>query len=83
MNAVKTPNHVLRLQGVQCPFNYVKTKLYMEDMDLGETIEVVVDEGEPSRHVPKSLTEDGQTVLNTFKDGEGLVHIVIEKTADY
>lgn len=83
MNQTYTPVETLHLHGVKCPFNYVKTKLFMEEMELGEIIEAVVDEGEPSDHVPKSLKEDGQTILDTFKDDEGFVHILVEKTAEY
>lgn len=74
---------VLDYRGVQCPYNYVKTKLYLEELDLNEIVEVIVDEGEPSRHVPKSLQEDGQTILESFTDGEGRAHFVVQKTADY
>lgn len=78
-----TPDETLKLRGVKCPFNYVKAKLYLEEMELGEILEAIVDEGEPSRHVPKSLTEDGQAILETFKDDEGGIHILIEKKTDY
>ena len=83
MESVYSPVHVLMLHGVKCPFNYVKSKLVLEEMKIGEVLEVVVDEGEPSHHVPKSLKEDGQTILEVGKDEEGLVHILIEKAVEY
>jgi TusA-related sulfurtransferase len=52
-------------------------------MELGEVLEAIVDEGEPSEHVPKSLKEDGQKILDQFKDDEGFIHIVVEKTVEY
>ena len=55
---------VLDLRGVQCPINYVKTKLRLEMMDSGERLAVFLDDGEPIRNVPASLKNDGHTVLS-------------------
>lgn len=81
-NAI-TPDQTLNFQGVTCPYNYVKTKLALEEMELGQVLEVLVDPGEPARHVPESVSADGQTILQTFTDDEGLVHVVIRKTVEY
>ncbi len=70
-------------QGVRCPTNYVKTKLVLEELALGSVIEVIVDDGEPARHVPEAIKKDGQHILNQYHDENGLFHIVIEKTAEY
>jgi len=78
-----TKRAVMNFHGVICPYNYVKTKLALEEMELGQIVEVIVDEGEPARHVPKSITADGQTLLEIFKDEAGLVHLVIQKTKEY
>ncbi|MBN2325931.1 MAG: sulfurtransferase TusA family protein [Candidatus Omnitrophica bacterium] len=77
------PDIRVNYKGVACPYNYVKAKLVLEEMKMGRILEVVVDDGEPARHVPKSLERDGQTILESFKDENGLVHIVIQKTAEY
>ncbi len=54
---------VYDLRGVACPMNYVKTKLKLEMMDAGETLEVWLDAGEPIKNVPMSLKNDGHKVL--------------------
>ena len=77
------PDITVDYQGVTCPYNYVKTKLVLEEMAMNRVLEAIVDEGEPSRHIPKSLQQDGQTILQTFKDESGAVHILIQKTAEY
>lgn len=74
---------VLDFRGVQCPYNYVKTKLFLEEAEMGTQVEVILDAGEPERHVPKSLTADGQTILETHTDEENRVHIVVQKTTEY
>ncbi|MGR3320060.1 MAG: sulfurtransferase TusA family protein [Candidatus Anammoxibacter sp.] len=58
-----TPDESLDLSGVKCPINFVKTKLKMEEMETGQLLEVIVDDGEPIRSVPKSLKEEGHKIL--------------------
>lgn len=60
----------LDLKGVACPFNYVQAKVRLETMQLGQLLEVTIDDGEPFENVPKSLTNDGHEILDTKKVGE-------------
>lgn len=53
----------LDLRGVICPYNFVKTKLKLETMEAGQVLAVILDEGEPIRNVPRSVSDDGHTVL--------------------
>lgn len=57
----------LDLRGVMCPYNYVKTKLKLETMAVGQILSVIVDDGEPIRNVPRSVSEDGHTILKQEK----------------
>ena len=67
------------LKGVACPINYVKTKLRMEEMEIGERIEVLLDDGEPITNVPRSLTGDGQKILLQEKIDADHYRLVVEK----
>jgi TusA-related sulfurtransferase len=58
----------LDLRGTRCPLNYVRTRLRLEAMAVGEEVEVWLDRGEPEVQVPRSLRLDGQSV--TELDGE-------------
>jgi sulfite reductase (ferredoxin) len=60
----------LDLKGVECPFNYVRTKLRLEEMEAGQLLEITIDEGEPIRNVPASLRNDGHSILDTKKIGK-------------
>ncbi len=53
----------LDLRGVICPYNFVKTKLKLETMKEGQILSVLLDEGEPIRNVPRSVENEGHTVL--------------------
>lgn len=54
----------LDLRGVICPYNFVKTKLKLEMMGAGEVLSVLLDDGDPIKNVPRSVSDDGHTVLS-------------------
>ena len=58
------------LKGVACPFNYVQAKIRLETMDLGQLLEITIDDGEPIENVPVSLTNDGHEIVDTKKVGK-------------
>ena len=47
-----------------CPLTFVKTKLLIETMAAGETLEVRLKGREPLGNVPRSVSEHGHTVLS-------------------
>jgi TusA-related sulfurtransferase len=57
----------LDLRGIMCPYNYVKTKLKLEAMEVGQVLSVIIDDGEPIRNVPRSVSEDGHIILKQEK----------------
>lgn len=58
------------LRGVTCPSNYVRVRLALEPLAEGDELEVLLDEGEPVRNVPRSLKDDGEKVLALDAEGE-------------
>ncbi|MFQ5716017.1 MAG: sulfurtransferase TusA family protein, partial [Nitrospinales bacterium] len=74
----QAPSQKIDLLGVKCPFNYVKTKLKLETMERGQVLEVLLDDGEPSQNVPKSIRNDGHRVLALDKVDDHF-KLVIEK----
>ena len=60
----------LDLKGVACPFNYVQAKIRLEQMEIGQLLEITIDDGEPIENVPKSLTNDGHEIMDTKKIGQ-------------
>lgn len=60
----------LDLRGVLCPTNFVYIKLRIEEMAAGEILEVLIDDGEPLRNVPKSLKQEGHRILRVQPEGD-------------
>ena len=64
----KSDKTSIDLLGVKCPFNYVKTKIKLETMAPGSILEVLLDSGEPSENVPKSIKNDGHKVVSLVEE---------------
>ncbi|GJL58161.1 MAG: tRNA methyltransferase [Nitrospirales bacterium] len=68
----------LDLRGVICPYNFVKTKLKLETLESGDQLRVLLDEGEPIRNVPQSITNEGHQILKQEKV-DHYYRVVIQK----
>ena len=68
--AVESIVDSMDLKGVACPFNYVQAKVRLEQMQLGELLEITIDDGEPVENVPLSLKNDGHEIIDTKKIGQ-------------
>lgn len=71
----------LNLRGVKCPMNFVRIKLKLEGMRPGQNLEMIVDEGEPMRNVPRSLKDEGHTILRAEKL-DGCFKLLVMKNGD-
>jgi len=66
MNEIK-PGSVLDLRGVACPNNFVRAKLKLEEMRSGDILEIIIDDGEPIKNVPRSIKEEGHKIIKAEK----------------
>ena len=72
-------NYQLDITQEHCPMTFVRTKLKLAQMAKGDTLEVLLSEGEPLSNVPRSAAEQGFKVL-AVEQVEGTTHrVVIEK----
>ncbi|MFZ5946490.1 MAG: sulfurtransferase TusA family protein [Stygiobacter sp.] len=62
-----------------CPMTFVKTKLELEKLSKGDILEVVLKEGEPLENVPKTVTEQGNKVLEIKNIQDDIYLVIIEK----
>ncbi len=61
--ARRAGERILDLRGEVCPYTFVKSKLALEEMAIGEVLEVLVDFPPSVKNVPKSMEMEGQEVL--------------------
>jgi len=53
----------LDLRGEVCPYTFVKSKLELEDMEVGQVLQIIVDHLPATENVPRSMRNEGQEVL--------------------
>lgn len=71
--------HTLDITKEHCPMTFVRTKLKLAQIAKGDTLEVLLSEGEPLENVPRSATEQGYTVLSV-EHVKGTTHrVTIQK----
>lgn len=75
------PDLELDLSGVRCPINYVKAKLKLETMGAGQVLELILDDGEPIRNVPRSLEQDGHQIIVNESWGDRQHRVLVRKSA--
>lgn len=63
---------------VACPLNFVKVKFDLETIRTGETLKVILGDGEPIRNVPPSIASEGHKVLSQTRTGD-VWEVLIEK----
>ncbi len=76
------PNKTINLKGEVCPYTFVKSKLALEEMLVGEVLEVIVDHEPAVENVPRSLRNEGQKVLAVEKLNNTDWRLVIKKEKD-
>jgi len=67
------------LKGQVCPYTFVRSKLAIEKMELGQVLEVVLDHKPAVENVPKSMENEGQKVLKIDQTGEKEWHLFVRK----
>lgn len=77
-----TPDKSINIKGLVCPYTFVKSKLAIESMEVGQILEVLLDYEEASRSIPKSMEDHGQKVLKVEKINETDWILQIKKEKD-
>ncbi len=74
-----TVNKTIDIRGQICPYTFVRSKLAIEKMNLGEVLEIVIDHKPASENVPRSMESEGQKVLKIEQTGEKEWHVFVRK----
>ena len=65
------PAAAVDIRNEVCPMTYVRTKLALEALEVGQVLEVHLRGEEPRRNVPASAQEDGHAVLGLVPQEDG------------
>jgi TusA-related sulfurtransferase len=80
------PDYFLDITQDVCPMTFVKARLQIEKMNIGEFLEIRLQGPEPLKNVPDSLTELGHRIhsvdsadLSTEAGDESVYQLIVEK----
>jgi len=68
------------LRGEVCPYTFVKSKLYLEEMEVGQVLRVVLDHLPAVDNVPRSMQNEGHEVLGVAQVTEDDWFVTVRKT---
>jgi tRNA 2-thiouridine synthesizing protein A len=74
--------HTVDLRGVRCPANFIRAKLALEELEMGESAQFLLDDGEAVKNVPRSLKGEGHQLVSLKEAPEGHFVLDLKKGAD-
>ena len=69
----------LDILGHVCPYTFVRSKLALETMNVGEILEIVTDHVPALNDIPKNMENEGQQVLKIEQGPGNVWHIFVKK----
>lgn len=76
------PDRVIDLHGDHCPITFAKTKIALEEMEIGQILLVLLDYEPAQRNVPRSAAMYGDEVLDVRATGPASWEVLIRKRVD-
>lgn len=71
--------YTLDITTLTCPMTFVKTKLKLEELSIGDHLTIRLRDGEAAVNVPRSLSDHGQRVLDQRPIAGGCIEVVVLK----
>ena len=76
MNKNINRDNYIDLRGFECPLNFVKCCIALENLSISETLKVDLDIGEAEKSVIEGLKEKGYLVQISKKDSQKISLII-------
>jgi len=81
MNEVRIDRRI-DITGLKCPYTFVKAKLAIESMEVGQVLEILLDYEEATNSIPNSMRDHGHSVLDVIGPNKGQWIIRVRKEKD-
>lgn len=67
---------------VVCPVTFVKAKVAIEELEIGQILAVRMNDGEPVQNVPRSFKDEGQQILKLMNNEDGTYDLILKKITE-
>ncbi|CAB1243883.1 Sulfurtransferase TusA family protein [Ruminococcaceae bacterium BL-6] len=64
---------------VVCPITFVKTKVALEELGKGQSLQIRLNDGEPIQNIPRSLKNEKHKVVEVVQNDDGTYLIGVVK----
>lgn len=75
----RLPTATLDITREVCPMTFVRTRLALDRLAVGETLLVMLLGEEPTRNVPRTALQQGHAVLSQQTDSDGTTRLLLLK----
>ena len=65
-----------------CPLTFVKAKVAIEELEIGQILAVRMNDGEPVQNVPRSIKEEGHQILKLVNNEDGTYNLIVKKVEE-
>lgn len=67
---------------VVCPVTFVKAKVALEELEVGQILAIHMNDGEPVQNVPRSIKEEGHAILRLIDNEDGTYTLIVRKNEE-
>ena len=69
----------LDITGEVCPMTFVRTKLALETLGVGQVLNIRLRDGEPRHNVPRAVRDHGHEILSLRQLQDDLFELIVRK----
>ncbi len=73
------PERTIDIRGEICPYTYIKSKLALEEMEIGQVLEIIVNHRPAVENVPRSMENEGHEIREVTQINQTDYKIVVKK----
>ena len=77
-----TYDEIVDITDKVCPLTFVKAKVSLDELDIGQVLAVRMNDCEPVLYVPRSMMDEGQQVLKLINNNDGTYTLYVKKLED-
>jgi TusA-related sulfurtransferase len=78
-SSVDEADQDLDISGEVCPMTFVRVKLALEQLAIGDTLRIRLRDGEPRHNVPRAVRDHGHEIISLARLNDDLFDLKIRK----
>jgi len=83
MGDTQSKENVLDVRGTICPYPQLKTKVALDKIDPGETLEILLDDRESANNIRSIIDQLGDNILEIKDEGEEITILIQKSKRDF